>query len=365
LLGREDGWNSPAYELGDGRVARVLRMGVPSSALLLLFVFVGLSGLVIAGMAQARSEADGPPAFCDSAERCRATLDLRAGGHISYYRSHPLENNDTIKRAVIVIHGNGRDGDRYFERLVEAARIDGPRPNAILLAPHFQTLKDGPSKREHYWSSGGWKIGHRSRDAGRVSSFTIVDELLGRICSKSSKIFTQLETVVLIGHSAGGQFVNRYAAGGKGCPDSGIETRYVVMNPSSYLYVDARRRSEPGGDFQTSWFGCRGYDDYKYGLGDLNTYMKRVGVDVLRKRLFTRKTYYLAGTADTKLGGSLDTRCEANRQGANRLVRHANYRDYTGLFDEWAGAEFLLVPEIGHSSRKMLRSEVARRVMFE
>ena len=51
-------------------------------------------------------------------------------------------------------------------------------------------------------------------------------------------IFPNLKTVVVVGHSAGGQFVNRYAAGGAGCPNPLVEVRYVIMNPSSYLYVD-------------------------------------------------------------------------------------------------------------------------------
>src|SRR5262245_32660666 len=179
---------------------------------------------------------------CTAAESCRDTLRL-GSGTVTYYRSVPLTRNEAVRRAVIVVHGNRRDGDRYFDRLVSAATAEERLRDTALLAPHFRTRKDNPAPGEHYWSSHGWKIGHRSLDAARVSSFAVIDALLDLVCSESREVFPNLETVVLIGHSAGGQFVARYVAGGRGCADRAVKVRYVVMNPSSYLYVDGRRRS--------------------------------------------------------------------------------------------------------------------------
>ncbi len=301
---------------------------------------------------------------CTPAAACAESLTLTAGGYIRVYRSLPLTHNDTVVRAVLVIHGNARNADDYFDFATEAAGLEHKLAETLVLAPNFRTRKDEPGRGEHYWSSHGWKIGNRSLDAARVSSFAVMDELLGRICPTGPAPFPNLRTVVIAGHSAGAQFVNRYLAGGAGCPNRRIEVRYIVMNPSSYLYVDDRRRADPDGTFATPRAGCSGFDDYKYGLRELNTYMRRVGAAEIRRRMFTRSSWYLAGGADTRAGRSLDQRCEARLQGANRLVRHINYRDYAGLFDAWTGAQFVTVPGIGHSGRAMLVSEPARQAAF-
>jgi pimeloyl-ACP methyl ester carboxylesterase len=302
--------------------------------------------------------------FCTSATNCRGSLNLSTGGSIPYYRSLPLVRNDLIHRAVIVVHGNQRDADRYYDSTVASAIAAQRVRDVVVLAPNFRTVGDHPAPGEHYWSSQGWKTGDKSRDAGRISSFSVIDELLARVCPKTPGVFPNLATVVIIGHSAGGQFVSRYAAGGAGCPNHAVEVRYVVMNPSSYLYVDGRRKSAATPGFGRGTAGCQNYDEYKYGLNDLNSYMKRVGIARLRTQLFTRRTYYLAGTNDVGKGGSLDTRCEANLQGPNRLVRFENYREYKSMFKEWTGAVFILVPGVGHDGGKMLASDIARRIMF-
>jgi pimeloyl-ACP methyl ester carboxylesterase len=291
-------------------------------------------------------------------------LTLSTGGTIPYYRSLPLVRNDSVQHVVIVVHGKQRDADRYYDRAVAAASADRALSDLVLLAPNFRTLEDRPAAREHYWSSHGWKIGNKSLDRNRISSFAVMNELLARVCSIEPAIFPNLQTIVIVGHSAGGQFVGRYVAGGTECLNQAVDVRYVVMNPSSYLYVDGRRRSKPTGAFGPVADGCLTYDDYKYGLRNLNAYMRRVGVKRLRSQLFKRRTYYLAGQDDTRMGGSLDSRCEANLQGQNRLARFANYRDYASLFEDWTGAEFITIPGVGHDGARMLGSEVARRIMF-
>ena len=321
----------------------------------LLLVAVVLS---LASPVWARSQA------CTSASNCRSSLKLSTGGSIPYYRSLPLVRNDLIHRAVLVVHGTQRDAGRYFDSTVASAIAAHRFQDVLVLAPNFRTLEDHPAPGEHYWSSQGWKTGDQSRDAGQISSFSVIDELLATVCPKKPEVFPNLDTVTIIGHSAGGQFVNRYAAGGAGCLNRAVEVRYVVMNPSSYLYVDARRKSALKRGFDRGAPGCELYDEYKYGLEDLNSYMQRVGKARLRTRLFTRRTYYLAGTDDVRTGGSLDTGCEANLQGPNRLIRFENYREYQRLFKEWTGAVFILVPGVGHDGSKMLASDSARRIMF-
>src|SRR5262249_51528255 len=53
--------------------------------------------------------------------------------------------------------------------------------------------------------------------------------------------FPNLKLIVVTGHSAGGQFTHRYAAATHVEKQIRIPMRYVVANPSTYLYLDETR----------------------------------------------------------------------------------------------------------------------------
>jgi hypothetical protein len=81
-------------------------------------------------------------------------------------------------------------------------------------------------------------------DGPTVSSYAAVDRII-RILGDSTR-FPNLEAVVVAGHAAGGQYVHRFAA------TSPVEDelphlrfRYIVANPSTYLYLGPER---PAGD---------------------------------------------------------------------------------------------------------------------
>ena len=58
-----------------------------------------------------------------------------------------------------------------------------------------------------YWSESCRKTGDASLDTGRLSSFAVVDRLLAGVTTAG---YPSLKRIVVAGHSAGGQFVNRY-----------------------------------------------------------------------------------------------------------------------------------------------------------
>ena len=58
-----------------------------------------------------------------------------------------------------------------------------------------------------------------------------------------------MKTVIVAGHSGGRQLVQRYAVAGRGdgaLVKAGIHVRYVVANPSSYVYFSPERPAGEG-----------------------------------------------------------------------------------------------------------------------
>ena len=108
-----------------------------------------------------------------------------------------------------------RDDESSFARITAAARASGKGAVTLVLAPKFKTADDRPGADEHVWSNDGWPSGDLSQDskdaAGRLSSFAVVDRLVAELSDATR--FPALRRVVLVGHSAGGQFVNRYSGG--------------------------------------------------------------------------------------------------------------------------------------------------------
>lgn len=244
---------------------------------------------------------------------------------VPYCGNRAIEANTTVRRVVVVVHGSSGNACDYAGYAVESARRQGVLHETLVVAPRFQTDDDLPSDAGNalYWSSGGWKSGEASLSSPHprpwaASSFTVVDEMVTRVRG----VLPEVEQVVVAGHSAGGQFTNRYAAAS---PVGGV-TSFVVANPSSYLYLDDRRWHgddlRPLSPDESS--ACSWVDDYKYGLDDLEPYVAAVGPDLVRQQYASRRVVYLLGAADTSTtDSSLDTTCAAGWQGAHRLGRAA------------------------------------------
>ena len=311
-----------------------------------------------------------PPGPCVAAASCSARLSLGAGAFLPYYATHRLDEGDTAHpatRAVVVVHGNSRNADDYFERTVAAAELAGRLQSSVVVAPRFQTSDDGPGAGEPYWSSPGWKRGHLSQGGASpaVSSYAAIDTVLARLADETR--FPALTRVVVTGHSAGGQVAHRYAAGSpmeERLAGLGVTVRYVVANPSTYLYPTPLR--EWAGQYVTpDSESCPDYDDWHYGLQDLPAYMLREGPDSARTRLLRRDAVVLAGDQDTGTT-LLDQSCGANFQGANRFQRaQALVRTLDHVFPAEHRHRLVVVPGVGHSSTEMYQSPLGRRALFE
>lgn len=301
---------------------------------------------------------------------------------IPYYASHDLySSNAVIQKAIVVVHGNNRNADDYFENMEIAANsVAELSANTLIIAPQFLTEEDIEFHNldaEHlYWTSGGWKSGSNSRDEVshprpvRIPSYAVLDSLLLHIAQQ----FSNLELITVTGHSAGGQLTQRMAASSpivqQLCGAFSIGIRFVVANPSSYVYMDnQRRKSGMVNQFEVPNTTCDDYNEWKYGLEDLYTYPESAGVDSIRTMFSSRKVIYLLGEEDNSpTSSSLDKSCAANLQGAHRYERGIIFYNYLQFYYGSGITEnhkLVTVPNVGHSNFEIYNSSQGKAVLFE
>ena len=300
------------------------------------------------------------------------SFPVRVGGQsltVPYDGNQLLtQSHSQVTRAVVLVPGSARESDYGLGTLVRSATTAGVNNStSLLIAPQFLieediTFHNLPADRL-YWSDSGWKEGDPSLSTtlhprpGTISSFAVLDSILVAIASRNPN----LRTIVVAGHSAGGQFVQRFAAGSR-IPQTlpGVQISFVVANPSSYLYMN-NERVVAG---TTSTFavpsGCSSYDRYKYGLQSRNSYMSAISSSTIVAQYRPRRVTYLLGALDNDpLHPELDTSCAAMLQGAQRLERGTIFANYLGHFYGAANVtthEAVVVPGVGHDSRGMLTS---------
>jgi len=294
--------------------------------------------------------------------------DVLVDGNVrtAYFESNhdlAIAGND-IRRVIVLVHGASRT-NITFERVMTEVLARGLDAETLVFAPQFLTEDDvtanalGPEAL--FWA-GGWRQGDLSRDngLGRISSFEIVDRVVREVVNNNP----QVSDVVIAGHSAGGQYAQRFAAASRLQQDlealvAGIRVRYVPSNPSSTVYMNDRRRV--AGSIEEfavpDSTQCPDYDEYRYGLGSgLNNYVTTAGgADQVRVQYPLRDVRYLMGELDNDANSSsLDRSCEANLQGAQRLERATIYYHHIrDAFDESVHDTHVMAvsPDIGHTSR--------------
>lgn len=302
---------------------------------------------------------------------------------LPYFSSRPLTQADErISRLVVVVHGTNRNADDYAEGILAAATQAGVQDETLIIAPQFlreQDIQAHDLTPDYlYWTNDGWKEGDASLnsqanpESRAFSSYEVIDQLVENILV--SGFFNNIREIVFVGHSAGGQFVNRYAAANPFHADweerYDISIRYVVANPSSYLYFNHERQVPGYEDLFTtpSANSCPAYNYYKYGLEFLNQYMNQVGEEKIREQYPVREVVYLLGEEDNEPNGSnLDTSCEAMLQGAHRLERGQVYFNYLQHYFGEAITEkhqLAIVPGVGHSHSRMFNSVTGRSIIF-
>ncbi len=304
---------------------------------------------------------------------CTEWLSLGKGQSRSLiYRTYALNaKNEKITRALIVVHGAGRDADNYFRTAVAATFLAGALDDTIVISPRFASndssaCRDTLATNEVNWSCTGdsWRSGGTASNDERLTSYDFADELLGSLVRKD--LFPNLRAIVVAGHSAGGQFVTRYEMANRVHDKLGVPVTYVVSNPSSYAYLDPER---PVADINNEWrpFGdarnCTTYDNWPYGLKKRSGYSAPLTDDQLKKQLVARPVTYLLGELDVLPIAGFDSSCPAMAQGPNRLARGQAFVSYVNK-KYGAQHKVTVVPLCGHNARCMFTADPSLPVLF-
>ncbi|CAN5919959.1 hypothetical protein BH11GEM2_BH11GEM2_33240 [soil metagenome] len=303
------------------------------------------------------------------------------------YSTHSLDApNATITRALIMVHGAGRNSDHYFSTATAAGFLAGALDHAIIISPRLLAAPDTAKSDEVMWPNGNnsWRSGGISPSHPTLTSFDFLDELVRKLADK--KTFPNLTKSVIAGHSAGGQVATRYEMTNRVHDTRGVSLSDVVANPSSYAWPAAVRPlptddADPVGADQEA-LGSDGeklHANFTFGAFDaakLSTYNRwpaglegRVGYaatmsdEQLISQLVQRPTTYLFGQVDVLPLGGFDSSPTAMAQGPTRRARgEAFFRYITDTLH--ANATAIIVPECGHNDRCMFTTDVVLPVLF-
>ena len=321
-----------------------------------------------------------------------------ASGRLLLYRTFPLDTkNELVTGALVVIHGASRDADNYYRSAIAAGFLADTLDTTIIVAPRFAAgnTRSGEGREcgdklatdELSWFCRGkenWKNGGPSALAPGLTSFDVVEQIVRSLARR--EVFPNLRSIVIAGHSAGGQLVARYAMANRIHDSVSVAISYVVANPSYYTYLDALRPTTaamasrypalapgyqpapaaPAPKAFTEFAdakGCTGYNQWPYGLEGRVGYAKNLPDSDLKRQLVARPVTYLLGELDILPLYTFDGSCSAMAQGPTRLARGVAYSKYV---TEVLGASHrqVLVPACGHSARRMFTAEAVLPVLF-
>jgi pimeloyl-ACP methyl ester carboxylesterase len=299
------------------------------------------------------------------------------------------ERNEAVDRIVFSVHGIGTNAEEYFDWMVAAAaRVPGQSERTLIIGPQLMTASDvrqmpiratdlfWQTSSGRYWGALSAGTEEHPREAS-ITMFDVMDRWLEALTRP--ELFPNLRTVVIAGHSGGGQFTNRYAVANTfdtPAVRERLRIRYVVANPSTYVYLtderfvgDAHDRfARPAAEEVEA---CPAFNRYGTGLEALDgyPYLQRLSVEQMRRQYAEREVVYLMGEADNDPNASALARgCNAMLQGAHRLERGIIYFNKLqhlygpGILQRHS---LVTVPGVAHNAGRMWASDQGVRVMFD
>lgn len=250
----------------------------------------------------------------------------------------PLDQNQTdIETLFVVVHGSGRNVEGYFCSAHAALQN---RETTLLIAPWLMAPGDESesfvfSNETLRWAEYGpmndgvpffhtWRHGADAVNAP-ISSYTVLD----RILETAASSLPNLRQIIVTGHSAGGQFTQRWALLSNSRVWETHAVRAVVANPRSFCFLSSERFYN--GTWQVpAEEDCPVYNEWEWGLGPgdwlVTPYKDQAiveagGVEEVIRRYPTRDVVYLAGEQDVIPNGD----CQDQLQGPFRRARSENF----------------------------------------
>lgn len=311
----------------------------------------------------------------------RRTVQTKVGpAQVPYLASHDLAApHPGLTRLLVSIHSSGFDALQYYENArLAAAKVEGASAETLIIAPQFLEVTVLPPEIPSgllYWrvspvrGSARCAVGPEGRETS-LSAFEIMDDWLNELAA--SPQLPKLREIVLVGHSAGGQFVQRYAMVGKFEPPAGVRCRYVVSAPSAYAYPSAERYHSRTRRFEvpdaSTRAACPDYNRWGYGLEAPYAYFADTAAEALAQRYGERFVFYLCGANDTDPNdATLGKSCGAMLQGRHRLERMQLFAEY--LRHRYGPTinrrqSFAVVPNVGHHGRGTMTSPAGLKFLF-
>lgn len=301
-------------------------------------------------------------------------LTLNSNGQalkLTYYANEdPSVANNDVTIAIIHIHGISKNARDYLRSMIGAAHKANLYQNSMIIAPQFLDEEDynfyNLSNDYLHWQSnpsGRVRGANSLNSPASLSSYEVLDELIYLLVNNNPNLCQ----IIVSGHSAGAQMVNRYAAVNVAENNISIPVRYVVANPSTFLYLnDQRAISGTLDQFAVPNTSCNLYNDWKYGLQKLNNfpYIVNIGNATIIDQFKDRDVVYLHGALDNDpLDPTLENNCQAQLQGDHRLERGLIYFNYLKDYyqtnhnvDVSKNHKQVIVPGVGHSNTDLLRA---------
>lgn len=285
--------------------------------------------------------------------------------NIPLYSTHdldlPLQYN--IESVIILIHGNLRNGNDYFCAGIHSLPSLDPS-KYMIVTPQFLILGDNcfengfvktitmnDSCHVPFYHSEGWKDGflnvnNFNEDNLHIHSYDILNLIVDRV--GDANYFPNAISITIFGFSAGAQMLQRYAMMPKFyISNTYAHLKFIISDPSTFLYFDNKRpyssnsfdtpnaswlKQEWNIDAQTNlpWIttwdeNCNKYNDWRYGLNDLNGYAKlyfeKNSIDDAIIAYAHRDIKYVIGTRDS---------CNCNLQ-----ANDPNCDDITGRCNDY------------------------------
>ena len=315
--------------------------------------------------------------------------------------------DSSVTTAVIVHHGQLRDAEDYLcamhhglrKRLIDDAAIR----RVLLVSPQIYSASDGASEHELYWDNNtqwSWGFNSSSELPASLSAFSVLEEMLMAMMDQDA--YPNLATIIVVGHSAGGQLLQRFLLTSSFEARAGVTMSYFVANPGSVTYLNSMRPVLDHGLCENAtlltknWSfavpdtaaSCPSYDEYGLGLagGTVPPYAKGRSMEAMRLAFLGRNITYLSGSADVcaclEAPPLSDAECsrsdECRLQGLCHLeIVHAFVQHVRQQHAEMAAAgtcaacrdrppshNLVSVPEVGHNGCAMLQSDEALALMF-